>query len=220
MDGAPLVAKRAGHVDVADGAVAQMLNGFDHAGVGARLAAVLANAIVLLDRAHQLTSFKRVMRAGLFDVDVLAGLAGPDGHERVPMIGRGDGNGVDLFVLEQLAHIDVGFWPGQAHLFDFADALARNVFVDIAERGELGLRDVREAADMIVAAAAHSADGHADAIVRAENLPPSASAAAPAVIAFPVVFRNSRRSIAIVAALSKWQIPTSCRVYLPARVWT
>src|SRR5579859_6430720 len=30
-------------------------------------------------------------------------------------------------------------------------------------------------------------------------LPPSARAAAPAVIAFPVVFRNSRRSIAMVA---------------------
>jgi hypothetical protein len=31
-------------------------------------------------------------------------------------------------------------------------------------------------------------------------LPPSASVAAPTVIAFPVVLRNSRRSIVIVAA--------------------
>ena len=37
--------------------------------------------------------------------------------------------------------------------------------------------------------------------VLGHTLPPSASVAAPAVIAFPVVLRNSRRSISILAAL-------------------
>ena len=117
---APLVTERAGHVDIADGAVAQMMNGFEHAGVRARLAAVLANAVVLFYGSDELAAFKGVMRAGLFDVDVFAGLAGPDAHERVPMIGSGDGDGIDVFVFEQLANVDVGFWLRQAHLFDFA----------------------------------------------------------------------------------------------------
>ncbi len=76
----PLVAKRASHVDIADRAITQMMNGFQHTGVRSRLAAVLANSVVLLYSTHQLASFKRVMRAGLFHIHVLPSLAGPDGH--------------------------------------------------------------------------------------------------------------------------------------------
>src|ERR1700730_11280300 len=147
-----------------------MLDGLEHAGVGARLAAVLADAIVFFYGANQLTAFKCVMRAGLFDVNVFPGLAGPDGHERVPMIGSGDGDGVNVFVVEKLANIDVGLRPWQAELLDLIEALLRDVFVDIAESGQLGLRDARKTMDVIVAAPAHPADGHADAIICAENL--------------------------------------------------
>src|SRR5260370_38929200 len=66
----PLVANRAGHVDVADRAVAQMLNGFQHAGVRARLAAVLADAVVLLYRTNPLLSFTAVKRERLFHINV------------------------------------------------------------------------------------------------------------------------------------------------------
>src|SRR3989442_11790777 len=44
----PLVAKRAGHVYAADGAVAQMLNGFQHSRGRSRLAAVLADLVFIL----------------------------------------------------------------------------------------------------------------------------------------------------------------------------
>jgi len=50
--GAPLVANRPRHVDIADRAVAQMPNRFQHARIRARLAAVLANSVVLLYRTH------------------------------------------------------------------------------------------------------------------------------------------------------------------------
>src|SRR6266516_4896497 len=79
-DPMPVVAKRAGHVDIADRAITQMMNGFQHTGVRSRLAAVLANSVVLLYSTHQLASFKRVVRAGLFHIHVLPSLAGPDGH--------------------------------------------------------------------------------------------------------------------------------------------
>src|ERR1700680_2184685 len=85
------------------------------------------------------------------------------------MIGRGDGDGVDIFVLEQLADVDVGFGPGQAALLDFAEAKVRNAFIDVAEGGDFGPWDTREAADVIVAAAAHSANGHPDTIICADD---------------------------------------------------
>ena len=166
---APLVANRARHIDVADGAVADMVDGFEHAGIGAGLAAVLANAIVFFYGADELAAFEGVMRAGLFDVDVFRGLAAPNGDERVPMIGSGDGDGVDFLVFEELANVEVTLGLGQAHFFDVAEALVEDVFVDITESGEFDTGDVRKAVDVILAAAADSADGDADAIVGAEN---------------------------------------------------
>jgi len=81
------------------------------------------------------------MRAGFFDVDIFAGLAGPDGHERVPVIGSGDGDGVDVFVFEEPANIDVRFGLRQAHLLDFGDALAGDIFVDVADGDDFCSRD-------------------------------------------------------------------------------
>src|SRR5450432_2136571 len=46
-------------------------------------------------------------------------------------------------------------------------------------------------------------------------LPPRANAAAPAVMALPVVFRNSRRSMVIVAAFALEGI-SATRHYIPA----
>src|SRR5882757_1770593 len=83
----------------------------------------------------------------------------------MPMIGGGDGDGVNILVLEQLANIDVRFWLWQSELFDVAEAMIRNAFIHIAEGGKLCSGDTRKAADMIVAAAAHSANGHADAVI-------------------------------------------------------
>ena len=36
-----------------------------------------------------------------FDVGVLPRLACPDGHERVPVVGRDDGDGVEILVVER-----------------------------------------------------------------------------------------------------------------------
>ena len=165
----PLVANRAGQVDLADRAVVQMLHGFEHPGIRSRLASVLANAVVLLHGTHQLPSFKAVMRAWLFHIHVFPGLARPDGHQRVPMIGRSDGNGVDIFVLEQLANIDVGFGLGQSQLLDIPEALVQHVFIHIAQGGNLCPWNTRKTAEVIVAATSHSANCHPDTIIGAQD---------------------------------------------------
>src|SRR4030088_2000578 len=86
------------------------------------------------------------------------------------MIGCGDGDGVNIFVLEELANIDVGFGLWQALLFDLAEALVQHVFIHIAQSGKLCSRDTRKPVDVIVAATAHSANCHSDAIIGAEDL--------------------------------------------------
>ena len=63
--------------------------------------------IVRRRRLHELPAFPHIVRDGLFHIDILAGLDGPDGGERVPVIRRGDRNGIDLFALQQLANVGV-----------------------------------------------------------------------------------------------------------------
>ena len=154
--GPPFVAECAGQIGIAYGAVVYPLDGFDHAGIGARLAPMLAYSVVLLHRPHQLTPFKPVVRAGLLHVNIFAGLAGPDRHQRVPVIGRGDGNGVNIFVLKQPSNVAVRFGPCQPHLFRVTETLVQYAFVDIAHASDFGPRNVGEALEMIVAAAPES----------------------------------------------------------------
>jgi len=45
-------------------------------------------------------------------IHIFSGLAGPDGHQRVPVIRSGDGDGVDIFVFQELTNVDVGFGFG------------------------------------------------------------------------------------------------------------
>ena len=52
-----------------------------------------------------------VLQAGFSTVDVLAGLAGHDGHQGVPVVGRGDIDRVHVLVFEQPPEIPIGFGP-------------------------------------------------------------------------------------------------------------
>ena len=69
-----------------------------------------------------------VVRAGLFDVHVLAGLAGQNGRRRVPVVGRGDGHCVDGLVLEDAAHVAQQF--GGAFALPLLEAV-RNLLEDV-----------------------------------------------------------------------------------------
>ena len=58
------------------------------------------------DRAQELLALPHVVAQGLFTVNILARLAAPDGLQRMPEIRRGDGDGVNGFVFQQLAQVD------------------------------------------------------------------------------------------------------------------
>ena len=97
---------------------------------------MLHDAVVLLRRGHELAALEDIMGTRLLAVHVLARLAGPNADERVPVVGRGDGDGVDGFVFEQLA--DVGEAGGAllAGAFDFVQAHVEDGLIDIAHGGD------------------------------------------------------------------------------------
>src|SRR5262249_2825531 len=90
---ARLVAQAARHEQPAIAARADVLDRVDH-GTAARLRAVLDDDVVPARRRDGDATFLDVVAGRLFDIDVLAGLSRPDGHQRVPVIRRRDRDGV------------------------------------------------------------------------------------------------------------------------------
>src|SRR5205823_1334619 len=88
-----LVAQAARHQQLAELTRLDDLDHLRHFVAAAALRAVLHNAAVTLGGLDGDAAFMDIVAAGLFDVDVLPSLAAPDGHEGMPMVGRGDGNG-------------------------------------------------------------------------------------------------------------------------------
>jgi hypothetical protein len=69
------------------------------------LRAMLDHPLIFLGGFHTLAAFKDVVADRLFDVHILARLAGPDRHQRMPMVGRGDRDDIQRLVVERFAHV-------------------------------------------------------------------------------------------------------------------
>ena len=117
------------------------------------------------------SAFGGIVAAGLFYVDMLAGAEAIDGERSVPMVGRRDGDGVDVLGGEHLAEVFVGF-SGVAEVIlqmacealeddaiDIADVRDTHVFLVGFEAGEVGVGTAIEADDCEV-----------DAVIGAEYL--------------------------------------------------
>ena len=123
--------------------------------------------LYLLGRRHDLLGLEHIMRAGLLDVHVLARLAGPDGLQRMVVIGGGDRNGVDRLVFEQLAEVGIGGRLLFAVGLQLLHALVQHGLVDVAQRGDFDVGQFGVAVQVIAAATAQADAGDADSIVSA-----------------------------------------------------
>ena len=85
------------------------------------------------------------------------------------MVRRRNRDRVDGFIFEELPHVDVSLRLRQALLLHLLQTLGQHVFIDVAKRRDLSLRNLREFLHMVPPAPANAADGHADAVVRAKN---------------------------------------------------
>ena len=75
---APLEDDGAPHVDVANGAVAHLVDCFSDRFGTAQLHAVLDNAVVFARGRNEAKPLVERVRGGLLNIDIFAGLAGPD----------------------------------------------------------------------------------------------------------------------------------------------
>ncbi len=106
----------------------------------------------------------------LLHVDVLAGLRGPDRHERVPVIGRGDRDGVELGIFERFPDIDDSLAVLVALVMDVLEAPSQDGFVGVGHVSDLHAREATEAADVRSTPAVEPGHGDAEAIVGSLDL--------------------------------------------------
>jgi len=120
---------------------------------------------------HHLPPFPHGVRRRLFDVHVLARHQAPDGRERVPVIGGGDDDGVDILVVEDTVEIldEPGLVARHVLQRGIVDALGSEIGVDVAEGLDLDLVQLCETALHAVSLAANANAGDNDAVVRAED---------------------------------------------------
>ncbi len=111
------------------------------------------------------------MAAGLLDVNVLAGFDAGDGHGGMPVIGRGDGDSVNIFALEQLAEVAFGVRGVTEFLLRLGAEFFHEVALDVADVADVGGFAVGgEGGQMGIGAAVQTDDGKVEAVVGAEDL--------------------------------------------------
>ena len=83
-------------------------------------------------------------RGGLLDVDVLARLAAEDRHQRVPVIGRGGEDRVDVLAIEHAAEVLVALGGLARELLDHRDGVLVPRLEAVADGGDLAVGVDRE----------------------------------------------------------------------------
>src|SRR5436853_6848687 len=83
------------------------------------------------------------------------------------MIRRGDRDGVNILVFEQLTNVHEGSWLWHTQPLHVPEALVQDAFIHVAQSGNFCPWDTEKTVNVIFAAAAHTAKCHAHTIIRA-----------------------------------------------------
>ncbi len=102
---------------------------------------------------------------GLLDVDVLAGGAGEDGHERVPMIGGGNNDRLQVLVLVHLAKVAIAFGLGA----EFFKALFEARLMGVAHGSHVHVLLVLEVGDVLASDETKADEPHLYTVVSSQN---------------------------------------------------
>lgn len=140
-------------------------HGVFNMGHATALGAELDDAVVFASGLDHAAAFDDVMAGRFFGVDVLAGLAGEDCDQGVPVVGGGVDDGVDGFVVQEASEIFLGAGGFAGDFFDGLEGLGEHGVVDIAEGDDLDGFVAGEFVGEFGASVAEADDGDAYAVV-------------------------------------------------------
>jgi hypothetical protein len=149
------------------------------AGITAALGAVLHDASVFAGGFDQDATFFDVVAEGFFDINILAGLAGPDRHQRMPVVRRGDAEHVEVFVFESLADILNTNRRTPLLFLDTAEVFGEGSGIGIDQVSNLDARQSQKSADVSTTATVQPGNSDTHSVIGAQHAPRSFCAADP-----------------------------------------
>ena len=123
---------------------------------GTLLRSHLHHAIVLARGFHHQDAFVNGVADGLFNVNILAGLAGLNHHQRVPVVGSTHDDDIDIFAVEHLAEIGVGLRLTAGIL----DAQLQVGLVNVADGGDFNVGLLSKCSEVAASLAACANNTH------------------------------------------------------------
>ena len=78
-----------------------------NSGIATTLGAMLHNHAILLLRLNSDATFGDVVTHWFFDIHMLASLSPPDGHQRMPMVGSSNRDGVNVLIFQNSSNVFV-----------------------------------------------------------------------------------------------------------------
>src|SRR5262245_54047541 len=121
---------------------------------------MLNHPAIFPSRLNAATPLVHLMAQRLFDVHVFARLARPNREERMPMIRRGDGNHIEIFIVEGLANVLKTFRRVAALVPNLLAPRLEQAAVGIDEMSDLNVFELQILIDMRAALAVNTS--HAD----------------------------------------------------------
>ncbi len=153
----------------ADQPFLDLRHGLDRVGRRSLLVAQLDELAVLLLRRQKQFALVGVVARRLLDVHVLAGLEPHQRHRRVPVLGGGDGDGIDVLRFEELADVPLLHRRLAERLLGLSRKPGELAAVDVADVGHGAVGGLPDAFQVRLAPSVQADDGEVDAIVRAED---------------------------------------------------
>src|SRR5262249_23904527 len=141
-------------VQFSETAVTQELHGFRENAAAAALRSGLDDAVVAACGVDHQPPFDIVVADRLLDVDILAGLARPDRHQRVPVIGCGNRDGIDIAVVEHATEIRFRLRIAAVPGFQLHERTAEMPLVDVHHVRDANVRDAGKMVVVILTPAA------------------------------------------------------------------
>ncbi len=159
-DGGVAVPAGGDHVELADGAGGEELFGLGVDDGADALAANLENTVGGVGGFDDLRAVGVDVDHRLFEVDVLAGLHGVDGGALVPVVGRGDEDGVDVFAGEDFVVVAGGEDVLAPELFGVGEAAV----VAVGDGNQLDAGDLEGSCGIALALDAGADEGEVDGV--------------------------------------------------------
>ncbi len=140
------------------------------AGIAAALRAVLDDDAIFFLSFDGDTAFGNVVAQRLFNIHMLAGLSSPDGHQGMPMVGRRDGNRIDVLVFQSPPQIFVALAAFAIRsIVHLLLKRPQHVLVRVDQVGDLDVLQLAETLQMLFAAAVEADERNPHAVVRADD---------------------------------------------------